>query len=78
MTIAEQVAGHHHASAGQMPADIADAFTAEQNELAAADGPAATVGPGDRMPDGSLLDVAGQPTTPESVNLDEARSRVAY
>ena len=63
MTIAEQVAEHHRASAGQMPADATDAFTAEQRELAAADGMAAAAGPGDRMPDGSLLDVAGQPTT---------------
>jgi peroxiredoxin len=63
MTIAEQVADHHRASAGQLPADVADAFTAEQRELAAADRPAAEAAPGDRMPDGNLLDVAGQPTT---------------
>ena len=63
MTIAEQVADHHRASAGQLPVDVADAFAAEQRELAAADGPAAKAKPGDRMPDGPLLDVAGQPTT---------------
>jgi peroxiredoxin len=63
MTIAEQVAEHHRASVGQLPADIAEAFTAEQRELAAAGGPDAKAGPGDRMPDGDLLDVAGQPTT---------------
>jgi peroxiredoxin len=63
MTIAEQVADHHRASAGQLPADLADAFAAEQRELAATDRPAASAVPGDRMPDGSLLDVAGQPTT---------------
>jgi peroxiredoxin len=63
MTIAEQVTDHHRASAGQLPADIADAFAAEQRELAAAGRPAAKAGPGDRMPDGNLLDVAGQPTT---------------
>jgi len=63
MTIAEQVADHHRASAGQLPADVADAFAAEQRELAAADRPAAKAAPGDRMPDGNLLDVAGQPTT---------------
>jgi peroxiredoxin len=63
MTIAEQVADHHRASAGQLPADVADAFAAEQRELAAAGRPAAKAAPGDRMPDGNLLDVAGQPTT---------------
>jgi peroxiredoxin len=63
MTIAEQVAAHHQASAGQLPADIAAAFAAEQRELAAADRPAPAAAPGDRMPDGNLLDVAGQPTT---------------
>jgi peroxiredoxin len=63
MTIAEQVADHHRASAGQLPADAADAFAAEQRELAAAGRPAVRAAPGDRMPDGSLLDVAGRPTT---------------
>ena len=62
-TIAEQVAEHHQASAGQMPVDVAEAFTAEQHELATAGRPDVTAAPGDRMPDGSLLDVAGQPTT---------------
>jgi peroxiredoxin len=63
MTIAEQVADHHRASAGQLPADVADAFAAEQRGLSAAGRPAAKAAPGDRMPDGDLLDVAGQPTT---------------
>jgi peroxiredoxin len=63
MTIAEQVTRHHQASAGQMPADVADACTAEQRELAAVGGLAGTAGPGDRMPGGSLFDVTGQPTT---------------
>jgi peroxiredoxin len=62
-TIAEQVADHHRASAGQLPADVADAFAAEQRELATAEGPAAKAAPGDPMPDGNLLDVSGQPTT---------------
>lgn len=63
MTIAEQVTEHHRASAGQLPADVADAFAAEQRELAAGAGPGAAAGPGDHMPEGNLLDVAGQPTT---------------
>ena len=63
MTIAEQVAEHHRASAGQLPVDVADAFAAEQRGLSAADRPATKAAAGDRMPDGDLLDVAGQPTT---------------
>ena len=62
-TIAAQVADYHRASAGQLPADVAAAFTAEQRDLAAAGLPTGTTRPGDRLPDGKLLDVAGQPTT---------------
>jgi peroxiredoxin len=62
-TITEQVADFHQASAGQMPADVAEAFTAEQRALAAAGKPAGTAQPGTPLPDGELLDVTGQPTT---------------
>jgi peroxiredoxin len=62
-TIAEQVADHHRASAGQLPAAIAEAFAAEQRDLAAAGEPSDLAQPGTRLPDGKLLDVAGQPTT---------------
>jgi hypothetical protein len=33
-TIAEQVADYHRASAGQLPAEVAEAFAAEQRALA--------------------------------------------
>ena len=62
-TIAAQVADYHRASAGQLPADVAAAFAAEQRDLADAGLPTGRARPGDRMPDGELLDVAGQPTT---------------
>jgi peroxiredoxin len=62
-TIAEQVAEHHRASAGQLPAEIAEAFAAEQRDLAAAGDPSGVAQPGTRLPDGELLDVAGQPTS---------------
>jgi peroxiredoxin len=62
-TIAEQVADHHQASAGQLPAGIAEAFAAEQRALAAAGDPSGVPQPGTRLPDGDLLDVAGQPTS---------------
>jgi peroxiredoxin len=62
-TIAEQVASHHRASAGQLPAEIAEAFATEQRDLAAAGNPPGVAQPGSPLPDGELLDVAGQPTT---------------
>lgn len=62
-TIAEQVADHHRASAGQLPSEVAAAFTAEQRALAAAGEPAGLAQPGTRLPDGELLDVTGQPAT---------------
>jgi hypothetical protein len=51
-TIAEQVADYHRASAGQLPAEVAEAFAAEQHALAAAGGPSGTAQPGTRLPDG--------------------------
>ena len=62
-TIAEQVADFHRTSAGQLPAEVAEAFAAEQRDLAAAGEPAGVAQPGTRLPDGKLLDVAGQPAT---------------
>jgi peroxiredoxin len=62
-SIAEQVASHHRASAGQLPAEIAEAFAAESRDLAAAGHPSGIAQPGTPLPDGNLLDVAGQPTT---------------
>jgi peroxiredoxin len=62
-TIAEQVADYHRASAGQLPAEVAEAFAAEQRALAAAGEPSGVAQPGTRLPDGELLDVAGQPAT---------------
>jgi peroxiredoxin len=62
-TIAEQVASYHRASAGQLPAEIAEAFAAEPRDLAAAGHPSGVAQPGTSLPDGNLLDVAGQPTT---------------
>ena len=62
-TIAEQVTSLHRASAGQLPAEVAQAFAAEQRDLAAAGHPSGVAEPGSRLPDGELLDVAGQPAT---------------
>ena len=61
--IAEQVASLHRASAGQLPAEVAEAFAAEQRDLAAAGHPSGVAEPGSRLPDGELLDVAGEPAT---------------
>lgn len=62
-TIAAQVASLHRASAGQLPAEVAEAFAAEQRDLAAAGHPSGVAEPGSRLPDGELLDVAGEPAT---------------
>jgi len=62
-SIAEQVVGYHRASAGQLPVEVAEAFAAEPRELAAAGDLAGVAQSGDPLPDGNLLDVAGQPTT---------------
>jgi peroxiredoxin len=62
-TIAEQIADHHRVSAGQLPAAIAEAFAFEQRDLAAASEPPAVAQPGATLPDGQLLDAAGQPTS---------------
>ena len=62
-TIAEQAASLHRASAGQLPAEVAEAFAAEQRDLAAAGHPSGLAEPGSRLPDGELLDVAGEPAT---------------
>ena len=61
--IAEQVASHHRALAGQLPSEVLEAFATEQRDLAAARNLAGVAEPGKRLPDGELLDVAGQPTT---------------
>jgi peroxiredoxin len=63
MTIAAQVADYHRASAGQLPAQVAEAFAAEQRDFASAGAPTGTAQPGGRLPDENLLDVTGQPTT---------------
>jgi peroxiredoxin len=62
-TIAEQVASLHRASDGQLAPEVAEAFAAEQRDLAAAGEPSGVAQPGTRLPYGELLDVAGQPTT---------------
>ena len=62
-TIAEQVASYHRASAGQLPPEVAKAFATEQRDLAAAGDPPGVAQPGTQLPDGELLDVAGQSAT---------------
>jgi peroxiredoxin len=61
--IAEQVASHHRTSAGQLPPEVTEAFATEQRGLATAGHPSGVAEPGNRLPDGELLDVASQPTT---------------
>jgi peroxiredoxin len=62
-TITEQVADYHQASAGQLPAEVAEAFAAEQRAQAATGRPTGVAQPGSPLPDGDLLEVTGEPTT---------------
>jgi Redoxin len=62
-TITEQVAHFQQAGAGQMPAEVAEGFAAEQRALAAVGELPDTAQAGTPLPDGDLLDVTGQPTT---------------
>ena len=65
-TIAEQVTDYHRASAGQLPAEVADAFTAEQRALAAAGEPSgvASRAPGFQMANCSTSP-ASRPRSPK-------------
>jgi peroxiredoxin len=62
-TIADRVAQLQQGMAGQLPAQVLDAFGAEQADLQASGVPAGVGAPGAIMPDGQLLDVHGEPTT---------------
>lgn len=61
--VADEVAGVVAGMAGQAPAEALEAFGAEQAALTAAGVPAGVAAPGSAMPDGALLDVAGEATT---------------
>jgi peroxiredoxin len=62
-TIADRVAQLHQGIAGRLPAEVLDAFGAEQARLDAGGVPAAVAVPGDAMRDADLLDVHGAQTT---------------
>jgi peroxiredoxin len=62
-TIADRVAQLQQGIAGQLPAQVLDAFGAEQADLQAGGVPAGVAAPGATMPDARLLDVHGEPTT---------------
>ncbi|GGV80803.1 MULTISPECIES: peroxiredoxin-like family protein [Streptomyces] len=61
--IADQVTTLAEGMAAQAPAEALEAFSAEQAELDAAGIPADVAEPGTAMPDASLLDAHGEPTT---------------
>src|SRR5690349_19458346 len=62
-SIADRVATMHEATAGQMPAEIVGAFTAEQTALEARGIPAGVAQPGEGLGDFEALDVNGAATT---------------
>src|SRR5690349_25094985 len=62
-SIADRVATMHEATAGQMPAEIVGAFTAEQTALEARGIPTGVAQPGEVLGDFEALDVNGAATT---------------
>jgi peroxiredoxin len=62
-TITEQVAALQEALPGRLPAEVVQAFAAEQAELDAAGPPRSVTAAGAAMPDGELIDAHGSPTT---------------
>lgn len=61
--IADEAAALAEGMAGQAPAEVLEAFRAEQDELDAAGVPAGVPEVGSSMPDASLLDARGNATT---------------
>jgi peroxiredoxin len=76
--IADQGAELRRASAGQLPADVNDAFEAEREEIIGRGVPTGVAAPGTPMPDGSLLDVHGEPTTLAAVRAGRPAVIVFY
>src|SRR5260370_33174627 len=62
-SIGEQAQALASGSAAAMPADIRDAFAADQAALQARGVPRDVAVPGTVMPDGDLIDVHGAPTS---------------
>jgi peroxiredoxin len=62
-TIAAQLDDLTAGAAKHLPADVLNAFVAEQARLDAGGNPAGVAAPGTPMPDGQLLDVKGEPAS---------------
>jgi peroxiredoxin len=62
-TIGEQARAISSRSAASLPADVIDAFAADEAALNARGVPNGVASPGTAMPDGELLDVHGTPTS---------------
>jgi peroxiredoxin len=77
-TIADRVAQLRHGIADQLPAEVLDAFGAEQARLEAGGVPAGVAVPGDAMRDADLLDVHGAPTTLAKVISGRSAVMVLY
>jgi peroxiredoxin len=63
MTIADQAAAIQKSMAEQAPAEVLAPFVEERERLAAAGVPAGVAQPGAELPDASLVDAHGAPTT---------------
>lgn len=77
-TITDRVAEMHASMAAQPPDAVMGAFGREQAALAAAGVPDGVTDPGNRIPDASLLDVHGSPTTLYTATSDRTAVLVFY
>jgi peroxiredoxin len=77
-TIAQRVTAVKEGMAGQAPAHVLAAFDAEQAQLDAAGVPAGVATAGRVMPDGSLLDAHGAPTTLAGIRAGKPAVIVFY
>jgi peroxiredoxin len=77
-TITDRVAEMHASMAAQPPDEVMGAFGREQAALAAAGVPDGVATPGTQIPDASLLDVHGSPTTLYTATADRTAVLVFY
>jgi peroxiredoxin len=77
-TVAEEVTVFNEQLAARAPEEILSVYGAEQAELEHAGVPPGVPAPGNPMPDGQLLDVAGSPTTLAAARHGRAAVVITY
>ena len=77
-TIAAQVAQLQHGMASQLPAEVIEAFAADQKRMAEDGASPGAAQPGTPMPDPELLDTEGNPTSISAVRANRPAVVVFY